>query len=44
MDQGTITLVAFGSFTLITTAVGLLLRELFAPERFRRGPDFRAAE
>lgn len=33
MDQGQITLIAFGSFTLMTTAVGLLLRELFAPGR-----------
>jgi len=31
MDQGQITLIAFGSFTLVTTAVGLLLREVFAP-------------
>ncbi len=37
MDQGTITLIAFGSFTLITTAVGLLLRELFAPKSASAG-------
>lgn len=37
MDQGQITLVAFGSFTLITAAVGLLLRELFSPRSAQAG-------
>ncbi len=37
MDQGTITLIAFGSFTLVTAAVGLLLRELFAPRSVSAG-------
>jgi tight adherence protein B len=37
MDQGQITLIAFGSFTLMTTALGLLLRELFAPRSASAG-------
>ena len=37
MDQGQITLIAFGSFTLVAAAVGLLLRELFAPRSAQAG-------
>ncbi len=37
MDQGQITLIAFGSFTLMTAAVGLLLRELLAPRSAQAG-------
>jgi len=37
MDQGQLTLIAFGSFTLITTAVGLLLREVLFPKRASLG-------
>ncbi len=31
MDQGQITLIAFGSFSLMSVAIGLLLRELLSP-------------
>ncbi len=37
MDPGQLTLVAFGSFTLVVGAVGLLLRELFAPSSVSAG-------
>ena len=37
MDQGQITLIAFGSFTLMTTAVGLLFRELLSPRSASAG-------